>query len=197
MELVFATNNAHKLEEMRQILSRLPGEEISILSLADIGCTEDIPETGDTLAANSAIKARYVYSRYGKDCFADDTGLEVDCLGGAPGVRSARYAPGEGHDSQANMRLLLANMEGSDERSARFRTVITLILGGVEHTFVGEVNGEITREPEGDGGFGYDPVFRPDGWDKTFGNASADEKNAVSHRARAGAALYDFLEKNR
>lgn len=187
--LVFATNNAHKLEELRQIA----GRNFEILSLADIGCHDDIPETSPTLEGNALQKARWVKERYGYDCFADDTGLEVEALGGAPGVRSARYAPGEGHDSRANMALLLRNMEGKSNRRARFRTVIALIEGNLEHTFEGIVNGEITAEPSGNGGFGYDPVFRPEGWTITFGEASSEKKNEVSHRGRATRALMQYL----
>lgn len=189
MKIVFATNNRHKLEELRQIA----GDKIEILGLKDIGCDADIPETGDTLEANALQKARYVWEHYGIDCFADDTGLEVDALGGEPGVRSARYAPGEGHDSQANMALLLRNMEGVSDRKARFRTVIALILGGKEHIFEGKVEGDIMEQPSGEQGFGYDPVFRPQGWTKTFAEASPEEKNSVSHRGRAVRRLLSFI----
>lgn len=192
-KLVFATNNAHKLEEMRAIV----GETRDILSLADIGCNEDIPETADTLEGNACIKARYIKEHYGYDCFADDTGLEVEVLGGEPGVRSARYTPGEGHDSAANMALLLHNMEDKDNRRARFRTVIALCTGDEMYTFEGIVEGEILRTPGGKGGFGYDPVFRPTGWDKTFAEADAAEKNAVSHRGRAARAMLDYLNNHK
>ncbi len=192
MKIVFATNNRHKLEELRQIA----GDKIEILGLKDIGCDADIPETGDTLEANALQKARYVWEHYGIDCFADDTGLEVDALGGEPGVRSARYAPGEGHDSQANMALLLRNMEGVSDRKARFRTVIALILGGKEHIFEGKVEGDIMEQPSGEQGFGYDPVFRPQGWTKTFAEASPEEKNSVSHRGRAVRRLLSFINDN-
>lgn len=187
--LVFATNNSHKLSELRQIA----GDGIIILSLADIGCDDDIPETGNTLEENSMIKARWVYERYGYDCFADDTGLEVTALGGEPGVRSARYAT-DGHDSAANMELLLRNLSDKTDRSAGFRTVITLIEDGNASVFTGEVRGEIITEPSGCGGFGYDPVFRPEGWDKTFAEASPEEKNAVSHRGKAVAQLIEYLK---
>lgn len=187
--LVFATNNAHKLSEIRHIA----GDSIRILSLADIGCDDDIPETGNTLEENSLIKARWVKDRYGYDCFADDTGLEVDALGGAPGVHSARYAT-DGHDSAANTALLLKNLGDSSDRSARFRTVVTLIEGDKISTFVGQVEGDITIQPAGCGGFGYDPVFRPRGWSKTFAEATEDEKNAVSHRGRAMARLIEYLK---
>ena len=187
-ELVFATNNAHKLEELR----RITGDKFTILSLSDIGCHEDIPETADTLEGNARQKARFVKEKYGYDCFADDTGLMVDALGGAPGVYSARYA-GPGHDSRANMALLLANLEGETHRSARFVTCICLIKDGEEHIFEGRVEGEILTAPQGDAGFGYDPVFRPDESDRSFALMSADEKNAISHRGRATSALLDYL----
>ena len=188
-EIVFATNNQHKLSELRRIV----GERFHILSLSDIGCHDDIPETADTLAGNALQKARYVKEHYGYDCFADDTGLIVDALGGAPGVYSARYA-GPGHDSVANMRLLLDNMKGVTDRSARFVTVIALILNGCEPTFEGRVEGEILTEPQGEGGFGYDPVFRPEGGQLSFAMMSADAKNAISHRGRATAALMKYLD---
>lgn len=188
-EIVFATNNQHKLSELRRIV----GERFHILSLSDIGCHDDIPETADTLAGNALQKARYVKEHYGYDCFADDTGLMVDALNGAPGVYSARYA-GPGHDSVANMRLLLDNMKGVTERSARFVTVIALILNGCELTFEGRVEGEILTAPQGDGGFGYDPVFRPKGGELSFAMMSADAKNAISHRGRATAALMEYLD---
>lgn len=190
LTLVLASNNAHKLDEMR----RIAGDMMTILSLADIGCTDDIPETADTLEGNALIKARYVKEHFGYDCFADDTGLEVEALDGAPGVRSARYAPGDGHDSAANTALLLRNLEEKSSRKARFRTVIALILGGQEHLFEGIVEGSITEEPHGEAGFGYDPVFRPDGWTETFAQASPERKNAVSHRGRATAALLNFID---
>ena len=188
-KIVFATNNVHKLEELRQIA----GDAFSILSLADIGCHDDIPETADTLQGNAKIKARWVKERYGYDCFADDTGLEVEALDGAPGVHSARYAPGAGHDSAANTALLLHNLEGKDNRRARFRTVIALIEGDKLTTFEGIVTGEIMEKAAGCGGFGYDPVFRPDGWSKTFAEATPEEKNSVSHRGCATRKLIDYL----
>lgn len=189
--LVFATNNTHKLEEFRAIA----GSDLTVLSLAEIGCHDDIPETGDTLEENALQKARWVSSRYDCDCFADDTGLEVDALGGEPGVHSARYAPGPGHDGAANMRLLLSRMASHPtDRSARFRTVIALIRGGETHLFEGTVDGLITDAPAGTAGFGYDPVFRPEGWTKTFAQATADEKNAISHRGRATRKLIEFLK---
>lgn len=188
-EIVFATNNQHKLSELRRIV----GGRFHILSLSDIGCHEDIPETADTLVGNALQKARYVKEHYGYDCFADDTGLMVDALGGAPGVYSARYA-GLGHDSAANMKLLLENMAGRTDRTARFMTVIALILNGRELTFEGTVEGEILTAPEGDGGFGYDPVFRPEGHEVSFALMSADAKNAISHRGRATARLIEYLD---
>ena len=179
-KLVFATNNAHKLEEIRAIL----GDKVEILSLNDIDCHADIPETADTLQGNAALKAQYIYDNYGLDCFADDTGLEVEALNGAPGIYSARYAGGEGHDSEANMKKLLSEMQDKDNRKARFRTVICLIEGGKENFFEGIVNGSIIRERKGGAGFGYDPVFMPDGYSETFAEMGNDEKNKISHRAR-------------
>ena len=190
--LVFATNNAHKLEEIRAIL----GNSIEILSLADIHCHADIPETADTLEGNARLKSRYVYEHYGLDCFADDTGLEVESLGGAPGVYSARYADGQGHDSQANMNKLLKEMEEKNDRKAQFRTIISLIEKGEERQFEGIVKGQITREKRGESGFGYDPIFQPDGYETTFAELGSDIKNRISHRARAVAALCDYLRKN-
>ena len=189
--LVFATNNAHKLEEIRAIL----GNSIEILSLADIHCHADIPETADTLEGNARQKSRYVYEHYGLDCFADDTGLEVESLGGAPGVYSARYANGQGHDSQANMNKLLKEMEEKNYRKAQFRTIISLIENGEERQFEGIVKGQITREKRGESGFGYDPIFQPDGYETTFAELGSDIKNRISHRARAVAALCDYLTK--
>lgn len=191
-EIVFATNNAHKLQEVREIV----GSDCRVLSLAEIGCHDDIPETADTIEGNALLKARWVKERYGYDCFADDTGLEVDALDGAPGVRSARYAAQEGgadHDSQANMRLLLRQMEGKTDRRARFRTVMALILGGEEHLYEGKVEGTITEGPRGNDGFGYDPVFLPQGESRTFAEMSADEKNSLSHRRRALDAMLAAL----
>lgn len=187
--LVFATNNRHKLEELRQIVS----DKINILSLDDINCHDDIPETHSTLEENALEKAMWVKEKYGYDCFADDTGLEVDCLGGEPGVKSARYASEKGHDSVANMELLLKNMYGKENRSARFRTVIVLVEGDEKHQFEGVVEGKILEFPCGTGGFGYDPVFCPEGWNKTFADATPEEKNGVSHRGRATRALINHL----
>lgn len=191
--LVFATNNVHKLQEVRQIL----GDAFEVVSLAEIGCYDDIPETEPTLEGNALIKARWVAEKFGCSCFADDTGLEVDALGGAPGVRSARYAASEGepgHDSQANMRLLLRNLAGVADRRARFRTVMALVReDGSELTVSGKVEGSIIEEPRGADGFGYDPVFVPEGDNRTFAEMSAEEKNAVSHRRRATEALLAVL----
>jgi non-canonical purine NTP pyrophosphatase (RdgB/HAM1 family) len=189
MQIVFATNNAHKLSEIRQIL----GHKIEVLSLSDIGCHDDIPETGTTLEANALQKARYIRDKYGYDCFADDTGLEVDALGGEPGIYSARYAGGEGHDSEANMQKLLQKLDGEDNRAARFRTVIALLQGNEQKLFEGIVNGTITREKSGAEGFGYDPIFMPDGYDQTFAELGMDIKNRISHRARATAQLAAYL----
>ncbi|MBR4294742.1 MAG: non-canonical purine NTP diphosphatase [Bacteroidaceae bacterium] len=189
MRLVFATNNKHKLEEMRAIL----GGKVELLSLADIDCHDDIPETADTLEGNALIKARYIYDKYGCACFADDTGLEVDALGGEPGVYSARYA-GENNDSEANMRKLLQNLTGKSERSAQFRTVIALIIEGEEFLFDGIVRGRISEERMGSAGFGYDPIFVPDGYEESFAQMAAEQKNAISHRSRAASALNDYLE---
>lgn len=186
--LVFATNNQHKLEEVRNITRSL----VQIVSLSDIGCHDDIPETADTLEGNALQKARYIKEHYGYDCFADDTGLEVEILNNAPGVYSARYA-GPGHDAEANMRKLLQEMEGKTNRKARFRTVIALIREGKEYLFDGIIDGVITEEKRGDSGFGYDPVFRPDGCAQTFAELGNDIKNKISHRALAVNKLAAFL----
>ena len=191
MRIVFATNNQHKLSEIRQIL----GSRVEVLSLKDIGCDVDIPETGSTLEENALQKAQYVYDHYHIDCFADDTGLEVDALGGAPGVYSARYAGGEGHDSEANMTKLLGELGENNNRRARFRTVIALIQQGQVHEFEGIVNGQIIRERRGGEGFGYDPIFQPDGYDQTFAELGIEIKNQISHRARATAKLAEYLLK--
>ena len=188
--LVMATNNAHKLAEIRRII----GQKIKILSLDDIGCHDEIPETGDTLEENALIKARWVKEKYGYDCFADDTGLEVDALGGAPGVYSARYA-GEHCTPADNVALILERMYGIAVRSARFRTVIALIIGNEEILVDGVVNGCITAEPSGMDGFGYDPVFKPEGSDITFAQMDADAKNAISHRGRATARLLSVFNE--
>ena len=191
MRIVFATNNQHKLSEIRQIL----GSRVEVLSLKDIGCYADIPETGSTLEENALQKAQYVYDHYHIDCFADDTGLEVDALDGAPGVYSARYAGGEGHDSEANMTKLLGELGENNNRRARFRTVIALIQQGEVHEFEGIVNGQIIRERRGGEGFGYDPIFQPDGYDQTFAELGLEVKNNISHRARATQKLADYLLK--
>ena len=213
MKIVFATNNEHKLTEIRAIL----GNAFEVVSLADIGCHEDIPETGQTLEENALMKAEYIYDKYHLSCFADDTGLEVEALNGAPGVYSARYASMENlsnqntqsssisHDSEANMARLLRELANNNNRKARFRTVIALIEKKdvcpcgctsikVVHKFEGIVNGEITREKSGAEGFGYDPIFRPDGYDKTFAELGADIKNQISHRARATQKLAEYLK---
>ncbi len=189
-KLVFATNNAHKLEEISAIL----GDKVEILSLKDIHCQVDIPETADTLEGNSLLKAQYVREHYGMDCFADDTGLEVEALNGAPGVYSARYAGGEGHDSEANMKRLLKELEEKENRKARFRTVIALILNGEVHQFEGTVEGHILREKRGSSGFGYDPVFVPEGYTESFAELGEEIKNQISHRARAVQKLSEFLK---
>ena len=212
MKIVFATNNEHKLSEIRAIL----GPSFEVVSLADIGCHEDIPETGKTLEENALMKAEYVYNKYHLSCFADDTGLEVEALNGAPGVYSARYAAmattvpagepaGISHDSEANMTRLLRELANNNNRKARFRTVIALIEKKdvcpcgctsikVVHQFEGIVNGEITHEKSGAEGFGYDPIFRPDGYDKTFAELGLDIKNQISHRARATQKLAEYLK---
>ena len=189
MKLVFATNNKHKLQEVRDII----GSGVEILSLADINCNEDIHETADTLDGNALIKARYIYEKYNVNCFADDTGLEVDALDGAPGVYSARYA-GDGHDSEANMRKLLENLTGKNNRDAQFRTVIALIIDGEEKLFNGIVKGTITEEKRGDSGFGYDPIFVPEGYSESFAQMDSSTKNSISHRYRATKQLSDYLE---
>lgn len=188
MKLLFATNNAHKLAEVQAVL----GDAYTLLTPRDCGVTEEIPETQPTLEGNASQKAHYLFDRTGTDCFADDTGLEVEALGGAPGVHSARYAT-DGHDFAANNRLLLRNLEGHQNRRARFRTVVCLLLDGEEHLFEGVVEGRIIACETGHEGFGYDPLFIPDGFDKTFAQMSPDEKNAVSHRARAVRKLVEFL----
>ena len=188
MKIVFATNNAHKLSEVSAVL----GNDFELVTLREVGITEDIPETGATLDENALIKARYVYERTGLNCFADDTGLEVEALGGAPGVHSARYAT-DGHDFAANNRKLLRELEGKVNRKARFRTVISLIVDGIERQVEGIVEGEITTSESGAEGFGYDPLFMPEGYDRTFAEMSAEEKNAISHRGRAVAKLVEML----
>lgn len=188
-QLVFATNNAHKLEEIRAMV----GDKIEILSLKDVEIFDDIPETAPTLEGNALMKARYVYDRLGLDCFADDTGLEVEALGGAPGVHTARYAFPDRHDPVANTQKLLQELSGRSDRRAAFRTVIALIEGGEEHTFVGEVKGLIATEERGTEGFGYDPVFSPEDTGLTFAELGIEVKNRISHRARAVARLCEYL----
>ncbi len=190
-KLIFATNNAHKLEEVATIL----GDKVELLSLNDIGCQTDIPETAETLEGNALLKASYIFKNYHLDCFADDTGLEVEALNGAPGVYSARYAGGEGHNSQANMVKLLHELEGKENRKAQFRTAISLILDGKEYLFEGVIKGEIIKEKHGDSGFGYDPIFKPEGYNKTFAELGNEIKNKISHRALAVQKLYEFLQR--
>ncbi len=188
-KLVFATNNAHKLGELRKMLAG----RFCVVSLADIGCHDDIPEDADTFEGNALAKAQWVLERYGLDCIADDSGLEVDALGGAPGIHSARYA-GAGHDDAANNAKLLSELAGAADRSARFRTVIALVRKDHEPMFFhGTVEGTVLNAPQGDAGFGYDPLFVPQGWSKSFAEASPDEKNAVSHRGRAVRELCKYL----
>ncbi len=202
MKIVFATNNQHKLQEIRDIL----GSEFEIVSLKDIGCDVDIPETGNTLEENAMQKAQYVYDHYNLSCFADDTGLEVEALNGEPGVHSARYAEGTDHDSEANMAKLLRNLDGKDNRKARFRTVIALIqkqdvcpCGCTSikkvNRFEGIVDGSIATEKHGTAGFGYDPIFVPEGYDKSFAELGESIKNGISHRARAVAKLAEYLKQ--
>lgn len=189
MKIVFASNNAHKVEEIQNIVP----EGIEIVSLSSIGCIEDIPETADTLEGNALQKAQYVYNKYGLSCFADDTGLEVEALDQAPGAFSARYA-GPQRSSLDNMNKLLADMDKINNRKARFRTVIALIIDGKIEQFEGIVDGEILREPIGTDGFGYDPIFKPDEVDLSFAQMSMDAKNKISHRGRAVGKLVEFLK---
>ena len=190
MKLVFATHNEHKLNEVQRMLPK----EITLLTLDEIGCFEDIPETSNTIEGNAIQKALYIKEKYGYDTFADDTGLEVAALDNAPGVYSARYA-GEAKDNEANIDLLLANMKGKQERQAQFKTIFALCLGEDLHTFEGIVRGEITHERKGEGGFGYDAVFLPEGYTDTFAQMSADQKNSISHRGRALQKLSAFLRE--
>lgn len=191
--LIMATNNEHKLREIRQIL----GDKYEVKGLKEIGCLEDIPETSDTLEGNALQKARYVYEHYGLNCFADDTGLEVEALGGAPGIYTARYGSmngyGDSHDSDANIACLLDRLQGAATRKARFRTVIALLQGGKEHLFEGIVEGEILTEQRGQDGFGYDPIFAPVETGITFAEMGPAEKNRISHRGRATQKLVAFL----
>jgi XTP/dITP diphosphohydrolase len=188
MKLVFATNNQHKLDELRAILN----SRIELLSLNDIGCTEEVPEEQPTLEGNARQKAYYIYNKYGYSCFADDTGLEIEALNGEPGVYSARYA-GTDKNSQANMDKVLSKLEKINHRNARFRTVISLVIHGEEKQFEGIVEGVITREKRGRAGFGYDPVFLPSGFDRTFAEMNPEEKNRISHRGRAVQKLVEYL----
>ena len=188
-KIVFATNNPNKLREIREIL----GSRFEVVSLAEIGCHDDIPETGSTLEDNALQKAQYIHDHYGLDCFADDTGLEVDALGGAPGVHSARYAEGTDHDSEANMQRLLRELAGRDDRQAHFRTVIALIMDGQTRLFEGRVDGRIDTERHGQGGFGYDPLFIPEGYNDSFAVLGEETKNRISHRARAVQQLAAYL----
>ena len=190
MKLIFATNNAHKLSEVQAVL----GPSFELVTPRMCGVEEEIPETAETLEGNARQKARYLYERTGLDCFADDTGLEVEALNGAPGVHSARYAT-DGHDFAANNGLLLKNLEGETNRRARFRTAICLIEGGEERLFEGIVEGHIIDHESGSEGFGYDPLFVPEGYDCTFAEMSADEKNAISHRGRAVRKLVAYLHE--
>jgi XTP/dITP diphosphohydrolase len=190
MKLVFATNNLNKLKEVRELIP----ETIELLSLEDIGCKEDIPETAPTIEENAIQKANYLKKHYGFDCFADDTGLEVNALDGAPGVYSARYA-GEHKNADNNMDKLLANLQNINNRSAQFKTVIALKLGSDIHTFTGICKGTITKEKTGDNGFGYDPIFKPEGYDETFAEMDLDLKNKIGHRGKAIQQLIDFLQK--
>lgn len=193
LKLLMATHNDHKLQEIRDILGA-EGMPITLTSLREIHDDVEIPEDGDTLEANALQKARTAYERHGIDCFSDDTGLEVDALGGRPGVYTARYA-GEHCSPADNRKKMLQEMMGIDDRSACFRTVIALILEGREYLFSGEVRGEITTEETGDSGFGYDPIFRPQGYEKTFAEMSEEEKNKISHRGRAMQELVGFLKE--
>ena len=188
--IVFATNNGNKIKEVQALL----GQQYQFLSLADISCHEEIPETTGTIPGNALQKANYVSINYGQDCFSEDTGLEVDALDGRPGVDTAYYA-GPQRSAQDNMAKLLQELAGQSDRSAQFRTVIALILNGTEYLFEGIVRGKITKQPKGTEGFGYDPVFIPEGYDQTFAEMSARDKNAISHRGRAVAQLQDFLQQ--
>ncbi|MEY3367477.1 MAG: hypothetical protein RI973_632 [Bacteroidota bacterium] len=188
-KLIFATGNPNKVKEVRHLLSH----DFEVGGLQDIGCTEELPETTPTIPGNALQKARYVYEKYGVNCFSEDTGLEIDALNGEPGVHSARYA-GEEKDPQANMDLVLRKMEGLENRSARFRTVIALLLDGKAYTFEGVAEGIIEKEKSGTGGFGYDPIFRPEGADLTFAQMDLAQKSNISHRAKAIAQLISFLK---
>lgn len=190
-ELIFVTNNLHKLKEIREII----GNRFNILSLADIGCNEDIVEDAATIEGNASLKSWYLFNKYGRDCFADDTGLEINALGGKPGVKSARYA-GEDCNPENNIRRVLKELEGVRDRKARFKTVISLIMNGNEEQFEGIVEGVILYEKRGNDGFGYDPVFLPDGFNLSFAEMPLEEKNKISHRARATQKLIDHLMRS-
>jgi XTP/dITP diphosphohydrolase len=190
MQLVFASNNKNKIKEIQQLLP----ETIKILSLEEIGCHEEIPETADTIEGNAILKANYVTSNYGYDCFADDTGLEVEALNGAPGVYSARYA-GEQKSSEDNMNKILESLSDKTNRNAQFKTVIALNLNNTQTLFKGIAKGQITLEKIGNQGFGYDPIFKPEGHSKTFAELSMDEKSAISHRGKATKLLVNFLKQ--
>jgi XTP/dITP diphosphohydrolase len=187
--LVFATNNQHKLEEVQAMI----GDEFQLKSLKDIGCEADIPETGSTFQENATQKSHYIFRRFQVDCFSDDSGLEVDGLNGEPGVYSAHYSGSR--DSETNLQLVLDKLRDSPNRNARFRCVISLIMGGREHLFEGEVEGAIAHQRSGKSGFGYDPIFIPQGYDVTFSEMTSDEKNSISHRGRAMTKMVDFLKK--
>lgn len=191
MKIVFATNNANKIHEIQNMLP----ESIEIIGLESIGCYEEIPETADTIEGNAIMKANYITEKYGYDCFADDTGLEVEALSGEPGVYSARYA-GEQKSPEDNMDKLLVNLENSANRNAQFKTVITLNLKGKQYLFTGIAKGEITLEKKGNQGFGYDPIFRPEGYQETFAQLSLETKNTISHRGKATKELIAFLDQN-
>ncbi len=191
MELVFATNNQNKLTEIQKLLNH----SINLKSLTDIGCNEEIPETGDTLEINANQKSSYIFDKYKINCFSDDTGLEIDALNGEPGVYSARYA-GEDKDAKKNMALVLNKMKDIKNRNARFRTVISLIIDGQEFQFEGIVNGKIEESEAGNEGFGYDPIFTPDGYSQTFAELDINEKNKISHRGNAVKKLVEFLNTN-
>lgn len=188
--LVFATNNRHKLQEVQAMI----GDQFILKTLEDIGCFDDIPETGSTFNENASQKSHYILEHFGLDCFADDSGLEIDALNGEPGVYSARYSGSR--DSETNLQLVLDKMKGQISRKARFRCVISLILHGKEHLFEGTAEGAITEERSGSDGFGYDPIFRPDGYSVTYAEMSAEEKNRISHRAIAVGKLVEFLKNN-
>ena len=193
MKLIFATNNANKIEEINNVLKTT---DIEVVSLKEIECFDDIPEEQDTLEGNALQKARYIKEKYGFDCFADDTGLEIDALNGEPGVYSARYA-GESKNAEDNMNKVLLKMQDATNRKAKFRTVIALILGDKEYIFEGKVDGEILKDKQGEQGFGYDPIFKAEQMNKSFAQMSLDEKNTISHRARATKKLCEFLSSQK